>query len=137
MDTGVTGVPSGQNEKNHMGERNIIDTMFRSIPYFPRDHLLGGRGSPRSRLTRRQPIVMIYDVVIETLPHELMAFRAVVEPRLMQAIRELTRSETPTAWSGMFQPGVTLKSLVEPNNLNISAYLSDPYRTRQPTIASE
>ena len=58
-------------------------------------------------------MVTMYDVVIETLPQELIAFRAVVEPRLMQAIREATTSETPTAWIGMFQPGVTLQLLAQ------------------------
>lgn len=44
---------------------------------------------------------------METLPQELIAFSAVEEPRLMQAMSELTTRETATAWSGMFQPGVT------------------------------
>lgn len=52
-------------------------------------------------------MVMMYEVRIETLPHELMAFSAVEEPRLIQAIREVTTRETPTDWSGIFQPGVT------------------------------
>jgi hypothetical protein len=37
----------------------------------------------------------------------LIAFKATDEPRLMHASRELTSRETKTAWSGMFQPGVT------------------------------
>ena len=44
---------------------------------------------------------------METLPHELIAFKAVVEPRLMQAISELTTREIATARIGMLKPGVT------------------------------
>jgi hypothetical protein len=46
-------------------------------------------------------------VRIETPPRELIAFRAVEEPRLMQASKELTTRETQTARSGIFQPGDT------------------------------
>ena len=54
-------------------------------------------------------MVMMYEVSIDTLPQELIAFRAVVDPRLMQAMSELTTRETATARSGIFQPGSTQK----------------------------
>jgi hypothetical protein len=41
-------------------------------------------------------------------PSELIALSATVEPRLMRDSRTLTTIETQTAWSGIFQPGVTL-----------------------------
>jgi hypothetical protein len=78
-----------------------------AMPKRPRDHLRGGKGSPLSSFSRTQPIVTMYDVRIETLPQDLMAFKAVVDPRSMQARRELISNETHRAWSGIFQPGVT------------------------------
>ena len=57
--SGVTGRASGQKEKNHSGMRKRIEVMLMIIPYLPRDHLRGGRGSPRLRLRTKQPMVMI------------------------------------------------------------------------------
>jgi hypothetical protein len=94
---GVTGVASGQNAKNQTGTRNKSDTMLMAKPNLPSDHRRGGRGGPATRLQMRQLIVMKYDVRIETPPRELMAFRVVEEPRLMQASKELTTRETQTA----------------------------------------
>jgi hypothetical protein len=51
---------------------------------------------------------MKYEERIETPPRELMAFKAVESPRLMQASKELTTTETKTARTGTFHPGVTL-----------------------------
>lgn len=103
----VTGVESAQNAKNQIGARNKRDAMLMAMPKLPSDHRRGGRGRPATRLQTRQLIVMKYDVRIETPPRELIAFRAVEEPRLMQASKELTTRETQTARSGIFQPGVT------------------------------
>jgi hypothetical protein len=107
MVAAVTGVASGQNAKNQTGARNKRDAMLMYKPNLPRDHRRGGRGRPLSRLHTRQLIVMKYDERIETPPSELMAFRAVEEPRLMHASKELTTTETQTARRGIFQPGVT------------------------------
>ena len=105
--SGVTGLASGQNEKNQTGTRNNRAAMLMARPNLPNDHRRAGRGRPATRLQTRQLIVMKYDVRIETPPRELIAFRAVEEPRLMQASKELTTRETQTARSGIFQPGVT------------------------------
>ena len=59
IDTGVTGLPSGQKEKNHNGRRKRIETTLMIIPNLPRDHLRAGRASPRIRLRTRQPMVMM------------------------------------------------------------------------------
>lgn len=64
--------------------------------------------------------------MMETLPQELIALRAVVEPRLMHARRELTSRDTPTALSGMFQPGVTLQALARQSRLQFVAHLGEP-----------
>jgi hypothetical protein len=104
---GVTGIARGQKLKNQSGRQNKIEMMFNAMPKRPRDHLRGGKDSPLSPFSRTQPIVTMYDVRIETLPQESMAFKAVVDPRSMQARRELISSETNRAWSGIFQPGVT------------------------------
>lgn len=93
----VTGVASGQKEKNHSGIKKMMEMMFRGMPSLPRDHLRGGSASPRNRLASTHPMVMMYEVRMETLPHELMALRAVDEPRLMQARREVTMTEMKTA----------------------------------------
>lgn len=77
--------------------RKRRDTMLMAKPYLPRDHRRGGRGGPASRLQMRQLMVMKYDVRIDTPPRELMAFRVVEEPRLMQASKELITRETQTA----------------------------------------
>ena len=103
----VTGIASGQNAKNQTGIKNKRAAMLMAMPNLPRDHRRGGRGAPVARLQTRQLIVMKYDERIETPPRELIAFRAVEEPRFMQASRELTTRETQTARSGIFQPGVT------------------------------
>jgi hypothetical protein len=103
----VTGVASGQNAKNQIGVRNISAAMLMARPNLPNDHRRGGKGGPLSRLQTRQLIVIKYDVRIETPPRELIAFRAVEEPRLMQASKELTTRETQTARSGIFHPGDT------------------------------
>lgn len=104
----VTGVASGQNAKNQIGARNIRDAMLiMAMPNLPSDHRRGGKGGPATRLQTRQLIVMKYDERIETPPRELIALRAVEEPRLMQASKELTTRETQTARSGIFHPGVT------------------------------
>jgi len=112
----VVGVASGQHAKNQIGARNIREAMLMERPYLPSDHRRGGRGGPAVRLQMRQLIVMKYDERIDTPPSELIAFRAVDEPRLMQASRELTTRETHTARSGIFQPGVTRDSQFEPGN---------------------
>lgn len=49
-------------------------------------------------------MVMKYDVRIETPPRELIALRAVEEPRLMQESRDVTTKETTTDRTGIFQP---------------------------------
>lgn len=107
MVSAVTGTPSGQKAKIHTGRRKRIEMTFRKSPNFPKDHLRGGSSSPLRRLAMTHPMVMMYEVRIETHPHELMALSAVDEPRLMQAIMEVTKMERPTDCSGMFQPGVT------------------------------
>jgi len=76
-------------------------------PNLPSDHLLGGRGAPKRRLWIRHPMVMKYEPRIDTPPRELMAFRAVEEPRLMHARRELTKKDRHTARTGIFHPGGT------------------------------
>jgi len=103
----VTGVASGQNAKNQTGAKNTSAAMLIASPNLPSDHLRGGSGGPEILRQTRQLMVMKYDERIETPPRELMAFRAVEEPRLMQESNELTTRETPTARSGIFQPGVT------------------------------
>lgn len=103
----LTGVARGQNAKNQRGNRNISEPTLIARPNLPSDHLRGGKGAPLSRLQTRQLMVMKYDVRIATPPRELMAFKAVDEPRLMHAIKELTTTDTLTARRGMFQPGVT------------------------------
>jgi hypothetical protein len=103
----VTGVASGQKAKNQTGARNKSDAMLIAKPTLPSDHRRGGRGFPETRLQTRQLIVMKYEERIETPPRELMAFNAVEEPRLMQASKELTTTETKTARTGTFHPGVT------------------------------
>jgi hypothetical protein len=104
----VTGVASGQNEKNQTGARNQSDAILIAMPNLPSDHRRGGRGFHETRLQIRQLIVMKYEERIETPPRELMAFKAVESPRLMQASIELTTTETKTARTGTFHPGVTL-----------------------------
>lgn len=81
--------------------------MLMAKPNLPSDHRRDGRGGPATLLQMRQLMVMEYDERIETPPRELMAFRAVEEPRLMQESRELTTRDTQTARSGIFHPGVT------------------------------
>lgn len=81
--------------------------MLIAKPKFPKDHRLGGKGRPDTRLQIKQLIVMKYELKIETPPRELMALRAVEEPRLIHASKVLTTRETQTARSGIFQPGVT------------------------------
>ena len=103
----VTGVASGQKAKNQRGTRNSREPILIASPNLPSDHLLGGKGGPQSRLQTKQLMVIKYDVKIATPPSELMAFRAVEEPRLIHAIKELTTTETETARRGMFHPGVT------------------------------
>lgn len=103
----VTGWASGQNAKNQIGVRNRSAAMLIARPNFPNDHRRGGKGSPLSRLHIKQLIVMKYEVSRETPPRELIAFKAVDEPILIQASRELTTRETQTARSGIFQPGDT------------------------------
>jgi hypothetical protein len=103
----VTGVASGQKAKNQTGARNKRDAMLMAKPNLPSDQRRAGRGRPASRLQTRQLIVMKYEERIETPPRELMAFKAVEEPRLMHASKELTTRETQTARRGIFQPGVT------------------------------
>lgn len=44
---------------------------------------------------------------METPPRELIALSAVVEPRLMQARRDVMTREVKTERSGMFQSGET------------------------------
>lgn len=105
--SGVGWLARGQNAKNQIGTKNIRAPMLIKMPNLPNDHLRGGRGGPAIRLQMRQLIVMKYDERIETPPRELIAFKAVEEPRLMQASKEQTTTETQTARSGIFQPGVT------------------------------
>jgi len=81
--------------------------MLMARPNLPNDHLRGGRGAPKRRLWIRQPMVMKYEPRIDTPPSELMALRAVEEPRLMHASRELMKNDRHTARSGMFHPGGT------------------------------
>jgi hypothetical protein len=71
--------------------------MLIARPNFPNDHRCAGRGGPVARLQIIQLIVMKYDERIATPPRELMAFKAVEDPRLMQAIKEHTTKETLTA----------------------------------------
>jgi hypothetical protein len=59
------------------------------------------------RLQMRQLIVTKYEEMMAMLPRELMALSAVLEPRLIQAIKDVTTKETLTACIGIFQPGVT------------------------------
>jgi len=75
--------------------------MLMAIPSLPSDHLYGGRVCSVARLQTRQLMVMKYDVIIETLPRELIAFRAVDEPRLMHPSKVPTTRETESARSGI------------------------------------
>ena len=100
----VTGLARGQKAKNHRGVSHISAIILIARPNLPRDHRRGGKGGPLSRLEIRQPIVIKYDVKTETLPRELIAFSAVVEPRLMQESNEVITNETPTDRSGRFHP---------------------------------
>jgi hypothetical protein len=93
----VTGVASGQKAKNQTGIRNNRETMLIASPNLPRVQRRAGRGRHLIRLHTRQLIVMMYEDRIDTPPRELMAFKAVEEPRLMYASKELTTSDTQTA----------------------------------------
>jgi len=56
------------------------DMMLSGRPHLPRDHRLVGSGAPKSRRQIRQPIVMVYENRMETVPSELKALKAVYEP---------------------------------------------------------
>ena len=103
----TTGLASGQNSKNKSGVKNSSAAMLIGSPNRPKDHLRGGRGSPYNLRHTRQPIVSIYEQRMATPPSELIAFKAVVEPRLMQARRDVITRDVSTARIGMFQPGAT------------------------------
>lgn len=105
--TALTGVASGQNAKNHTGAKNSTAAILIGKPNLPNDHLRGGKGHPRVLLQMRQLMVMKYELRMETPPRELIALRAVEEPRLMHARRVQMTSDTHTARRGIFQPGVT------------------------------
>lgn len=110
----VTGLAKGQNEKNHKGVVKHKAPTLTASPNRPSDHRLGGKGAPYNLLHTRQPIVTKYDVRTETPPSELMAFNAVVDPRLMQASKDVTASDTNTDRTGRFQPGGTTDSHADP-----------------------
>src|ERR1700712_946008 len=97
MFTSVTGVAKGQKAKNQIGIKNRSAAMLIHSPKRPKDQRLGGNGAPYNRLHTRQLIVMKYDDRMAMPPSELIAFRAAVEPMLMQASSELTMSDTKTA----------------------------------------
>ena len=58
MVSGATGVASGQKAKNQIGKRNKSARILMVKPYLPRDHLLGGNGSPFRRLHATHAIAM-------------------------------------------------------------------------------
>lgn len=55
---------------------------------------------------------MKYELSTETPPSELIALRAVVEPRFMQASSDVMMKEMRTDRNGMFQPGVTWVQII-------------------------
>lgn len=105
----VTGVARGQKAKNHRGKMEQIAPMLIASPKRPSDHRRGGKGAPHNRLQTRHPIVTMYEVRTDTPPKELIALRAVVEPRLMQANNEVTIRDTRTERTGKFHPRGTCK----------------------------
>ena len=83
--------------------------MLIGSPKGPNDHQRGGSGAPSSCRQMSTPTVIMYELSTATLPRELMALRATVEPRLMHARREVTSQDTRTARNGMFHPGATCR----------------------------
>lgn len=104
---GATAGDNGQNSKKKHGMMNSSAPTLIGRPHLPRDHLREGRGAPYRRRHTRELMVMKYEAKMETLPQELMALRAVVEPKFIQASRDVMASEVKTAGKGIFQPGET------------------------------
>lgn len=57
---------------------------------------------------------MTYEKRKETPPRELIAFRATVDPRLIRDSNAVMKTVRQTARSGIFHPGSTCESQVEP-----------------------
>ena len=53
---GSTGRAVGKKQKKKNGMRKTSAVTLIARPHFPRENLLGGMGSPRSRLEMTQPI---------------------------------------------------------------------------------
>ena len=65
-----------------MGVVKQSDMMFSGSPHLPSDQRRAGRGAPQIRRQIRQPMVIVYEKRIETVPSELKALKAVYEPVL-------------------------------------------------------
>lgn len=62
----------------------------------------------------RHARVITYEKRKETPPRELIALRATVDPRLIRDSNAVMNTVRQTARSGIFQPGATYDSHVEP-----------------------
>jgi hypothetical protein len=103
--SGVTGIELGNNVKIRTGSSQQRAATLMAIPAFPRDHSRWGRASPFRRLSRRQPIEMLYEASRAVRSRARMALRAAVEPMLMRERRTQTRRETMMALRGIADLG--------------------------------
>lgn len=60
----------------------------------------------------RQINEMMYEERREATPNEAIALKAAVEPMLIKERRIVMTNETMTAFTGTFQPGLTLFKIV-------------------------
>ena len=74
--------------------------MLIHILYFSRKNLDNGRGL-RSRRSRIQAMVIIYEVIIESVTREKMALSAVELPMLIRGIKIATIRDTRSALIGI------------------------------------
>lgn len=102
-----TSAVSGNMANTKTGIRKARAPMLIANPYRPKVQRWGGKGWPRSRLTIRQEMVIMYEVINEVIVRETIANRATSEPILIRERRTVMTRETMTELSGMFHPGVT------------------------------
>ena len=103
--SGVTGIELGNSGKTRTGSNQQRAAIFIAIPAFPSDHSRWGRGSPFRRLSKRQPMEMLYEASKAVRSSARMALRAAVEPMLISERRTQTMRETMIALRGMADLG--------------------------------
>lgn len=105
MVSGFTLDALGKKDSMNISDRYNTETMLIGAPQCPKLQRACGNLSPLYLLIMTHIIEMMYEERSAATPRDMIAFKAVLDPILINDRRIVTHRETTTAFNGMSHPG--------------------------------